>query len=226
MWEDRVCNQFFVWLEASVVFWVLVWCVGILRCLWWRVPMSFECVEVCWDWLVRCQSIMNYSSQVCWRQWICKSCSCRKRKKMTNSTDVSDMKMTRLDTDLIWSEKDMSESKMKPRLRAEELIGMISLLRDKLVRSENLSTNVHAHSMNSPRTGGRRQRTVRWWGGPNLPGPSSSCHMRQTRWRREQMWWGIQHRLLGRRWCHSTRLSFLASHSESRWLVTALELSK
>ena len=42
MWEDRVCNQFFVWLEASVVFWVLVWCVGILRCLWWRVPMSFE----------------------------------------------------------------------------------------------------------------------------------------------------------------------------------------
>ena len=27
---------------------------------------------------------------------------------------------------------------MKPRLRAEELTGMISLLRDKLVRSENL----------------------------------------------------------------------------------------
>ena len=26
--------------------------------------------------------------------------------------------------------KDMSESKMKPRLRAEELTGMISLLRD------------------------------------------------------------------------------------------------
>ena len=48
---------------------------------------------------------------------------------MTNSTDVSDMKMT---------EKDMSESKMKPRLRAEELTGMISLLRDKFVRSENL----------------------------------------------------------------------------------------
>ena len=32
----------------------------------------------------------------------------------------------------------MSESKMKPRLRAEELTGMISLLRDKFVRSENL----------------------------------------------------------------------------------------
>ena len=31
----------------------------------------------------------------------------------------------------------MSESKMKPRLRAEELTGMISLLRDKFVRSEN-----------------------------------------------------------------------------------------
>ena len=27
---------------------------------------------------------------------------------------------------------------MKPRLRAEELTGMISLLRDKFVRSENL----------------------------------------------------------------------------------------
>ena len=58
---------------------------------------------------------------------------------MTNSTDVSDMKMTRFGYrfDLI-REKDMSESKMKPRLRAEELTGMISLLRDKLVRSENL----------------------------------------------------------------------------------------
>ena len=32
----------------------------------------------------------------------------------------------------------MSESEMKPRLRAEELTGMISLLRDKFVRSENL----------------------------------------------------------------------------------------
>ena len=32
----------------------------------------------------------------------------------------------------------MSESKMKPRLRAEEQTGMISLLIDKFVRSENL----------------------------------------------------------------------------------------
>ena len=32
----------------------------------------------------------------------------------------------------------MSESKMKPRLRAEELTGMMPLLRDKFVRSENL----------------------------------------------------------------------------------------
>ena len=32
----------------------------------------------------------------------------------------------------------MSESKMKPKLQAEELTGMISLLRDKFVRSENL----------------------------------------------------------------------------------------
>ena len=33
----------------------------------------------------------------------------------------------------------MSESKMKPRLRAEELTGMISLPRDKVVSRENLS---------------------------------------------------------------------------------------
>ena len=32
----------------------------------------------------------------------------------------------------------MSESKMKPRLRAEELTGMKSLLSDKFVRSDNL----------------------------------------------------------------------------------------
>ena len=59
---------------------------------------------------------------------------------MTNSTDVSDVKMTRFGNrvKLICSEKDMSESKMKPRLRVEELTGMISLLRDKFVRSENL----------------------------------------------------------------------------------------
>ena len=57
---------------------------------------------------------------------------------MTDSTDVSDVKMTRFGNRVICSEKDMSESKMKPRLRAEELTGMISLLRDKFVRSENL----------------------------------------------------------------------------------------
>ena len=31
----------------------------------------------------------------------------------------------------------MSESKIKPRLQAEELTGVMSLLRDKFVRSEN-----------------------------------------------------------------------------------------
>ena len=36
----------------------------------------------------------------------------------------------------------MSESKTKPRLRAEELTGMISLLRDEFVRSENLRRHV------------------------------------------------------------------------------------
>ena len=68
MWEARVWTRFFVWLEASVVFLVLVWCVDILKCLWWRVPLGFECVEVCWDLLVICQSKVNCSSQVCWRQ--------------------------------------------------------------------------------------------------------------------------------------------------------------
>ena len=45
---------------------------------------------------MRCQSKVNCSSQVCWRQVNCKGCGCRKRKKRTNSTDVSDVKMTRL----------------------------------------------------------------------------------------------------------------------------------
>ena len=45
---------------------------------------------------MRCQSKVNCNSQVCWRQvnlqelWLQ-----RERKKMTYSTDVSDMKMTR-----------------------------------------------------------------------------------------------------------------------------------
>ena len=30
--------------------------------------MSFECVEVCGGLFVRCQSKVNCSSQVCWRQ--------------------------------------------------------------------------------------------------------------------------------------------------------------
>ena len=44
---------------------------------------------------MRCQSKVNCNSQVCWKhvnlqeQWL------YKRKKMTNSTDVSNMKMTR-----------------------------------------------------------------------------------------------------------------------------------
>ena len=38
-----------------------------------------------------------------------------------------------LDRELIWSEKNMSVSKMKPRLWAEELTGMVSLLRDYLI---------------------------------------------------------------------------------------------
>ena len=49
------------------------------------------------------------------------------------------MEMTRFGqtVDLI-RERHVRVLKMKPRLRAEELTGMISLLRDKFVRSENL----------------------------------------------------------------------------------------
>ena len=59
---------------------------------------NFECVEVCWDAFVRCQSKVNYCSRLvkfAGDKWICKSCGCRKRKKMTNLTDVSDVEMTR-----------------------------------------------------------------------------------------------------------------------------------
>ena len=57
-----------VWLEASVDFCVLVCCFEISKCLWWHRPMSFECIEVCWNLLMKCQSVVNYSSQVCWRK--------------------------------------------------------------------------------------------------------------------------------------------------------------
>ena len=41
---------------------------------------------------MRCQSKVNCSSQV---KQICKSCGCGKREEMTNSTGVSNVKMTR-----------------------------------------------------------------------------------------------------------------------------------
>ena len=57
---------------------------------------------------------------------------------MTNSTDVSDMKMRRFGYRVDLIRERHVRVKMKPRLPAKELIGMISLLRDKFVRSENL----------------------------------------------------------------------------------------
>ena len=61
---------------------------------------------------------------------------------MANSTDVSDAKMTRFGyrVDLIRERhvRVKDDQVKEPRLRAEELTGMISLLRDKFVRSENL----------------------------------------------------------------------------------------
>ena len=44
---------------------------------------------------MRCQSKVNCSSQVCWRQVNLQGLWLQKEKKMTNSTDVSDVKMTR-----------------------------------------------------------------------------------------------------------------------------------
>ena len=52
-------------------------------------------LNVCWDLLVRCQIIVNCSIQVCWRRVNCKRCGCRKREKMTDSTDALDVKMSR-----------------------------------------------------------------------------------------------------------------------------------
>ena len=93
---------------------------------------------------MRCQSIANYSSQVCWFEAsefkrAVAAVEFRKRKKMTNSTDVSDvMNMTRFGQRFGRIRERHVESTMKPRLQADELTGMISLLRDKFVRSENL----------------------------------------------------------------------------------------
>ena len=58
---------------------------------------------------------------------------------MTNSTDVSNVKMTRFGyrVDLI-RERHVRVKDEAKIMRAEELTGMISLLRDKFDRSENL----------------------------------------------------------------------------------------
>ena len=85
---------------------------------------------------MRCQSKVNCNSQVCWRQGNLQELWLQKEEE-DNGFDGC----LGCENDKIWkqsSEKDMPESKMKPRLRAEELTGMISLLRDKFVRSENL----------------------------------------------------------------------------------------
>ena len=59
--------------------------------------MNFECVEVCLDLLVRCQSIVNCSSQLSLMETteFARAPDCRKMKKMTNSTNVLDVKITR-----------------------------------------------------------------------------------------------------------------------------------
>ena len=112
---------------------LIFWSVCNDACQWVLNALKFVEIRL-WDARIKWIAIVKFAGD----KRICKSCGCRKRKKMTDSTDVSDVKMTRFGNRVICSEKDMSESKMKPRLRAEELTGMISLLRGKFVRSENL----------------------------------------------------------------------------------------
>ena len=88
---------------------------------------------------MRCQSKVNCNSQVCWRQGNLQELWLQKEEEDDGFDGCLGCENDKdLETEFICSEKDMSESKMKPRLRAEELTGMISLLRDKFVRSENL----------------------------------------------------------------------------------------
>ena len=57
---------------------------------------------------------------------------------MTNSTDVSDMKMTRFGYRVDLIRERHVRVKNEAKIASRELTGMISLLRDKFVRSENL----------------------------------------------------------------------------------------
>ena len=60
----------------------MVWCIDILKCLQWHLPMGFECVEVCLDSLVRYQSIVSCSGQVCcWKQVNSQELSLQKKEK-------------------------------------------------------------------------------------------------------------------------------------------------
>ena len=66
---------------------------------------------------------MKYSNQVCWRQVNLQDLRLQQEAEDDEFDGFRMWKWQDLDTDLIWSEKDM----MKPRLRAEELTGMTDL---------------------------------------------------------------------------------------------------
>ena len=82
---------------------------------------------------MRCQNKVNCNSQVCWRQENLQELWLQKEEEDDGFDGCLGCENDKIwkQLEFICSEKDMSESKMKPRLRAEELTGMISLLRDK-----------------------------------------------------------------------------------------------
>ena len=69
---------------------LVFWSVCDDACQWVLNALKF--VEIClWDARVKWIAVVKFAGD----KWICKCCGCRKRKKMTNSTDVSDVEVTR-----------------------------------------------------------------------------------------------------------------------------------
>ena len=105
---------------------LIFWSVCDDACQWVLNALKF--VEIClWDPRVKWIAVVKFAGD----KWICKCCHstavAAERGRRWRIRRMSRMwKWQDLDRELIWSEKDMSESKMKPRLRAEELTGMIS----------------------------------------------------------------------------------------------------
>ena len=99
--------------------------------------MRFECVEVCCHPIVRCQSKVNCNSQVLLetRELVSAMAAARGRPWRIRADD-SDVKMTRFwNRVYLFTKRHVKLKDYAIRLRAEELTGIISFLRDKCVRS-------------------------------------------------------------------------------------------